>query len=192
MPRRTSHLLSTARSSFQLAWMVAVEVPDRILNRTQNTGTVGFLAGIGHSRLSNRSVLPHLQMLRLLNCATKLLIVIAILSLSSTVAVESAHFNFPSHQKLERPQLVLQTGHALGVNCIAFAPNASWLVSAGADNSLILWQTSSGRQLRAFRGHHSSIRSLAVSFDGRWIASGGNDGAVKIWDVDSGQEVFSL
>ena len=91
-----------------------------------------------------------------------------------------------------RPQLVLQTGHSQGVNSLAFAPDGSWLASAGADNSIIIWQTSSGRQLQALNGHKAYVRSVAISSDGRWLASGSNDRTVKIWEVDSGREVFTL
>ncbi len=98
----------------------------------------------------------------------------------------------PPTNQTERPQLVLQTGHTLGVNCIAFAPDGTWLASAGADNAIIIWQTSSGRQLRALTGHKVLVRSLAISADGRWLASGSNDRKIKIWEVDSGREVLSL
>ena len=91
-----------------------------------------------------------------------------------------------------RPQLVLQTGHTSGVNSIAFAPDGSWLASSGADNSIIIWQTSSGKQLRVFKGHKVYVRSLAISSDGQWLASGSNDRTIKIWEVDSGREVFTL
>lgn len=100
--------------------------------------------------------------------------------------------NSHSVLQIDRPELVLQTGHRLGVNSIAFAPDGNWLASAGADNSIILWQTSSGRQLRALYGHKVYVRSVAISSDGRWLASGSNDRTVKVWEVDSGREVFNL
>ena len=103
-----------------------------------------------------------------------------------------AHDGLHSAQQIEHPQLVLQTGHALGVNSIAFSPDGSWLVSAGADNSVIIWQTSSGRQLRTLTGHKAYVRSVACSSDGRLIASGSNDFTIKVWDVDSARELYSL
>lgn len=106
--------------------------------------------------------------------------------------VRADHSNPPYGQSIDRPQLVLQTGHGLGVNAIAFAPDGTWLASGGADNSIILWQTSSGRQLRAFYGHKVYVRSVAISSNGRWLASGSNDRTVKVWEVASGREVFNL
>ena len=123
--------------------------------------------------------------------AKRLLIVTSIL-FAFGVLVKPHYINSVSLQQSDRPQLVLQTGHALGVNCIAFSPDASWLASAGADNSIIIWQTSSGRQLRKLTGHSGYVRSIAVSSNGKWLASGSNDRAVKIWDVDTGRVIFTL
>ncbi len=91
-----------------------------------------------------------------------------------------------------RPELVLQTGHALGVNSIAFSPDGNWLASAAADNTIIIWQTSSGRQLRALKGHTGYVRTIAISPDGHLLASGSSDRTIKIWDVESGREVRSF
>lgn len=127
----------------------------------------------------------------LMPLAKRLLIVTSIL-FAFGVLVKPHHINSVSLQQIDRPQLVLQTGHALGVNCIAYSPDVSWLASAGADNSIIIWQTSSGRQLRKLTGHSGYVRSIAVSANGKWLASGSNDRAVKLWDVDNGREIFSL
>lgn len=96
---------------------------------------------------------------------------------------------FPSQP---RPELVLQKGHAMAVNCAAFAPDGSWLASGGSDNSILIWQTESGRQLRALNGHSGYIRSLAISIDGQLLASGSNDRTIKVWNVAEGRELFTL
>ncbi|HBB94070.1 MAG TPA: hypothetical protein DC054_01650 [Blastocatellia bacterium] len=91
-----------------------------------------------------------------------------------------------------RPELVLQTGHSLGVNCLAFGPDGKWLASGGSDNSIKIWQVATGRELRALTGHPAPIKSLATSPDGQWLASGSNDGTVKVWNVSTGRELYSL
>lgn len=119
------------------------------------------------------------------------IIVILILIAVSTLSAGSSPISVLLQQN-QRPELVLQTGHSLGVNCISFAPDGSWLASAGADNSVIVWQTSSSKQLRALNGHNGYVRSVVISRDGRWIASGSNDRTVKLWEAASGHEVFNL
>lgn len=98
----------------------------------------------------------------------------------------------PKGSRGPRPELVLQRGHSLGVNCVAFAPDGSWLASGGSDNSILIWQVPSGRQLRALTGHSGYIRSVAISSNGQWLASGSNDRTVKVWNVATGREIFTL
>ena len=88
-----------------------------------------------------------------------------------------------------RPELVLQTGHTLKVNCVVFGPDGRWLASGGADNSIKIWDVNSGRELRALTGHTGWVKALAASHDGRWLASGSNDRTVRVWDVLTGQEI---
>ena len=91
-----------------------------------------------------------------------------------------------------RPELVLQRGHSLGVTCAAFAPNGNWIASGAADNTILIWQLPSGRQLRTLSGHRGPIRSVAISRNGELLASGSNDRTIKIWNVDRGTEIFTL
>ena len=80
----------------------------------------------------------------------------------------------------------------MGVNCAAFAMDGSWLASGGSDNAILIWETESGRQLRALNGHKGYIRSLAISADGQSLASGSNDRTIKVWNVGEGRELFTL
>ena len=90
------------------------------------------------------------------------------------------------------PELVLQSGHSQGINCAVFGPDGKWLATAGADNSIVIWERSTGRQLRTLRGHSGYIRVLGVSPDGRWLASGANDKTIKLWDVSAGRELYEF
>src|ERR1051325_8199212 len=91
-----------------------------------------------------------------------------------------------------RPELVLQRGHSQGVTCAAFAPDGTWLASGAADNTILIWQLPSGRQLRTLSGHRGPIRSLAISVNGELLASGSNDRTIKIWNIAKGTETFTL
>lgn len=90
------------------------------------------------------------------------------------------------------PALVLQTGHSWGVNVAVFAPDGSWIASGGADNSVKIWQTASGRELRSLNGHRGYIRSLARSSNGQWLASGSSDRDVKLWEVATARELHAF
>ena len=90
------------------------------------------------------------------------------------------------------PELVIQTGHSSRVNCAVFAPDSRWLATGAADNSIRLWDTESGLELRALHGHSNWIRSLAVSRSGKQLASGSNDRTIKVWSVSAGRELRTL
>ena len=64
-----------------------------------------------------------------------------------------------------------------------FLRNDDVLVSGGGkDNTIRLWDTSTGQELSVISGHTSSVRTLAFLSDSRILASAGNDGTIYLWD----------
>ena len=91
-----------------------------------------------------------------------------------------------------RPELVLQSGHAMRVDGIAFSPDGSLLASASADNTVKLWDVATNREVRTLAGHAVGAKAVAFSPNGQLLASGSLDGEVKIWDVATGRELRNL
>jgi WD40 repeat protein len=98
----------------------------------------------------------------------------------------------PSQASAVRPELVLQTGHALKVDGIAFSPDGHWLASGSADSTIKLWDVATGHELRTLTGHTGWVRCLCFNPDGRIIASGGADRTIKLWDTITGVELRTL
>jgi WD40 repeat protein/beta-lactamase regulating signal transducer with metallopeptidase domain len=86
-------------------------------------------------------------------------------------------------------------GHSDTVTGVAFAPDGSFLVSAGLDRGLKRWNAVAG-PLRTLRGHTGPVRRAVQSPDGRWVLSCGGwpegDGTVRLWEVVSGHELRRL
>ena len=67
---------------------------------------------------------------------------------------------------------------------VAFSPDCRWVLSGSCDNTLRLWELSTGRCLRTFEGHTDFVNSVAFSSDGRWALSGSGDNTVRLWQLD--------
>src|SRR5918911_921418 len=87
----------------------------------------------------------------------------------------------------QRPELVVQTGHADRIRAVAYAPDGRLLASGSIDNTVRLWDTANGTELRALKGHTRPVLSLAFSRDGRVLASGSADETIRLWDATTGR-----
>jgi WD40 repeat protein len=76
-----------------------------------------------------------------------------------------------------------------GVEGIAVGPGDEWLVSAGRDGRLHVWDVASGKKTRSIDAHEGVALCVDVTDDGRTIVSGGGYGSLCIWDTESGDLV---
>ncbi|NEO84200.1 MAG: DnaJ domain-containing protein [Spirulina sp. SIO3F2] len=83
-------------------------------------------------------------------------------------------------------------GHQDAVSAIALSPDGRYLVSGSYDETIRIWQLSTGRQFRVLTGHRDRIHCVAISPDGRWLASGSADQTIKLWNLQTGQPVRTL
>ena len=89
----------------------------------------------------------------------------------------------------QHPQLVLQTGHPGGPSTIAFSSDGRLIASSGSDETIQLWETSTGRGLRTLRAFDRSVATFAMDGKTVWAVSGT---ALKEWDIATGRELRSL
>lgn len=81
------------------------------------------------------------------------------------------------------------TGHH-EVSSVAFSPDGKYILSAGSmKNSLQLWDSATGKEIRTFTGDTDAIYSAAVSPDGKYVLSGSANQTMKLWDVATGKEL---
>ncbi|KAF2192900.1 YVTN repeat-like/Quino protein amine dehydrogenase [Zopfia rhizophila CBS 207.26] len=64
--------------------------------------------------------------------------------------------------------------------------------SASGDNTVKVWDASSGECLQTLEGHSYLVCSVAFSHDSTWLASASGDNTVKIWDASSGECLQTL
>jgi hypothetical protein len=68
------------------------------------------------------------------------------------------------------------------IYCAAFSPDGR-TVAAGQNESVVLWETASGKKRGQFVGHRGVISSVAFAPDEKTLASGSRDGTAIIWDL---------
>ena len=88
--------------------------------------------------------------------------------------------------------LDLFTGHTESVTSIAFSPDSRTLASSSYDETVRLWDVTTGAHKATLTGHTSWVSSIAFSPDGRTLAGGGLDKTVHFWDAASGEHKVSL
>ena len=80
-------------------------------------------------------------------------------------------------------------GHSDRVRAVAWSPDGSRIASAGADQTVQIWDIITGNHICTCLGHTDTVSALAWSPDSQRIASASNDKTVQVWDADNGQKI---
>ena len=95
----------------------------------------------------------------------------------------------PLKASLDRPgEGAVRTlvGHSDSVNAVAIALLGKTAISASNDNTLKIWDTETGSELKTLTGHSSGVNAVAIAPDGKTAISASEDNTLKIWDTETG------
>lgn len=93
----------------------------------------------------------------------------------------------------QKPELVVQTGNTSHINAVAFSPDGNMLASGHSDNTVKLWDVSSGKELKTLSSGKDptlgSVSSVAFSSDGKTLLAltSAGYGQIKLWDIATGK-----
>lgn len=76
-------------------------------------------------------------------------------------------------------------GHEIDILCVKFALNLNLILSGSSDQTIRVWDLSTGVCLKVLQGHSGKVWSLDL--DRHRILSGGRHGEIRIWHLE---EVF--
>ena len=83
-------------------------------------------------------------------------------------------------------------GHTQTVDSLCFSPDGKHLASGSWDQTIKIWDTTTGELLRTLVGHTNFIDSVRYSPNSELLASGSSDGTVKLWNANNGKELATL
>ncbi|KAF7183375.1 hypothetical protein CNMCM7691_003574 [Aspergillus felis] len=83
----------------------------------------------------------------------------------------------------------LQTleGHSDEVTSATFSHDSRLLASASGDNTIKVWDASSGQCIQTLEGHSDLIYSVMFSHDSKLLTSASKDNTIKVWDAHNSQ-----
>jgi uncharacterized caspase-like protein len=81
----------------------------------------------------------------------------------------------------------------LDADVVALSPDHSWLLTGSHNETVSLWDTQSGKEIRKFQcGKWGEVKSISFSPDSSSFLVGIEDGTALIWDPISGIELHRL
>src|SRR6476646_3494499 len=86
----------------------------------------------------------------------------------------------------EKKPLVLE--HAGEIHAIAVSPDIKLVATAPADNTVRLWNATSGKPVGEPLRHEGHVQGLAFSPDSKLLLSGAADKTARLWDVQTGKQ----
>jgi WD40 repeat protein/serine/threonine protein kinase len=87
------------------------------------------------------------------------------------------------------PSFILNPG---AVNAVAINPDGTNVASALNNGTVILWDSTTGKQIRTLNGHSAVINSVRFSSDGSRLVTGANDNTMIVWDTATGTAIRRL
>ena len=73
----------------------------------------------------------------------------------------------------------------------SYSPDYKYVLSC-PNQTAILWDAVTGKQVRTFFGHTAAIETATFNPDGSLLATASKDGTVKIWDVTTGENIGTI
>ena len=106
--------------------------------------------------------------------------------LFSTLLVFIGSFSIISCNKSDKNpviSLISDKGIILpGISALAFSSDDSFFAAGTGEGSLMIWDITRSRRIRAIRAGDNAVTSVTFSPDGKYVAAGTSSGEITVWD----------
>ena len=76
---------------------------------------------------------------------------------------------------------VFEAAHAKSISAVRFGGVGTWIASASHDDTVAIWDATSGARLAVLAGHRKGATAMAISPDRDRLATGDGVGVVRVW-----------
>ena len=85
-------------------------------------------------------------------------------------------------QRTPIPLCTFWRDHTGSVNTLAFHPTESFLASGSGDDTIRLWDSTTGVHKATLKGHTGNVNTIAWNSDGSLLVSGSSDDTIRLWE----------
>src|SRR4029078_2396607 len=83
-------------------------------------------------------------------------------------------------------------GHTQALTAALYSPDGRWLGTSSHDQSVRMWQATSGACVAVADGLPAAVRGIALTRDGTRLAAALADGTARIWNVGNDESAPKL
>src|SRR5690348_15304988 len=87
--------------------------------------------------------------------------------------------------------LRMYTAHSMRVMAIAWSPDGKLVASGSEDQTVQVWDATTGAHIVTYARHRDGISAVAWSPDGKYIASGALDATTQVWEARTGRALLT-
>lgn len=91
-----------------------------------------------------------------------------------------------------KPKWSIKDAHTRYIRSICISRNGKFLVTAGDDRMVRVWNPANGKPIHELAGHEQRVYSTAFHPDGKSFVTGDRHGGVIHWDAASGKKIREI
>ncbi|MGV6860893.1 MAG: caspase family protein [Putridiphycobacter sp.] len=87
---------------------------------------------------------------------------------------------------------IVQNGHSQYIRCADFSTDGRYIITGSGDNTIILWEVKSGKQIRNYTHHTKAVKSVCFNHQNNLLLSTSKDNTIKIVEVLTGKLLLDI